>query len=367
MNGSAVRRNTYIDIPLEIGLPHFIQDDKMQDDGPLYGNFKLSLQSVVCHRGVSVDSGHYISLVRGTAANAQKNNDSSESEAAWQVHKPEDRWMRFDDLAEERISYVDIENALREESPYLLFYQVQPIDDVPSNPVPSEDPPSYSEFDIKHSTFSNPSMDSNRRSLSSNGDAGDTERPSLDGAISEDPPGRSSMGSDCRVSIALTDGSGGIIRPDQAPVATTTPNSENAGSSWRMSRRGSMFGKSGSKSRPSSQSGENRLSATFSRLALRLNKDKLWVPNGNGGGNGKVNGNGNANGTGNTTVEASEEAFATLLDPDSQPKANGGADKAKSKKATKEKKTAKASPEQDDPGTKTKDHVKVPDRECTIM
>ena len=59
-DGKAFRLDTKIDIPLDIGLPNF-----ESDDGALFGNFKLSLQSVVCHRGTSVDSGHYVTLVRG--------------------------------------------------------------------------------------------------------------------------------------------------------------------------------------------------------------------------------------------------------------------------------------------------------------
>ncbi|KLJ12981.1 hypothetical protein EMPG_12080 [Blastomyces silverae] len=116
-NGNAVRLNTFVDIPIEIGLPHFIQDDEMGNEGPLYGNFKLSLQAVICHRGNSVESGHYIALVRGTAVN--------------DPDKPSEycrHWMRFDDLAQERITLVDIEKALVDESPYLLFYQILPID-----------------------------------------------------------------------------------------------------------------------------------------------------------------------------------------------------------------------------------------------
>ncbi|PGH08616.1 hypothetical protein GX51_01136 [Blastomyces parvus] len=116
-NGNAVRLNTFVDIPIEIGLPHFIQDDEMGNEGPLYGNFKLSLQAVICHRGNSVESGHYIALVRGTAA-----NDPDKSSQYCR------HWMRFDDLAQERITLVDIEKALVEESPYLLFYQILPID-----------------------------------------------------------------------------------------------------------------------------------------------------------------------------------------------------------------------------------------------
>jgi len=118
--GRAIRLNTVVDIPLEIGLPHFIQDDKMDNDGPIYGNFKLSLQSVVCHRGQSVDSGHYISLVR---SNAQARG--SEEVVS--------HWLKFDDLASQRVSLVDIQKALKEETPYLLFYQILPVEGDPGN------------------------------------------------------------------------------------------------------------------------------------------------------------------------------------------------------------------------------------------
>lgn len=113
-NGNAIRLNTYVDIPTEIGLPHFIQDDRMDENAALYGNFKLLLQAIVCHRGNSVSSGHYIALVRGA-------EDASNPDGA--------QWMRFDDLAPERVKHVDIEKALREESPYLLFYQIVPLDE----------------------------------------------------------------------------------------------------------------------------------------------------------------------------------------------------------------------------------------------
>ncbi|KAI9870309.1 MAG: hypothetical protein M1830_004388, partial [Pleopsidium flavum] len=313
-NGTAVRRNTYIDIPLEIGLPHFIQDDKMEDDGPIFGNFKLSLQSVVCHRGVSVDSGHYISLVRGTASNAQSPNSTAGSGPAVLDQKSEDRWMRFDDLAEERISYINIEQALREESPYLLFYQVQPIDDTTPGPVPSENPPSYSEFESKDLGLAGPSLQSDM-SQSSHDNVGENGRFSLDGTDSEDPPGRSSVSSDRRASVTFTDGSGRGLRPDQIPIIPVTPNDEDGGGSWRISRRGSKVGKAGSKSRPTSQSGETRLSATFSRLALRISKDKLWAPNGN--------------------VDGADEA-AVIVDADALPKVDG-TDRKKLKRQKKDK------------------------------
>lgn len=132
-SGRAMRLGTVVDIPLEIGLPHFIQDDRMDEGAPLYGNFKLSLQSVVCHRGNSVDSGHYVSLVRTTVPAR-----GSEQEESF-------HWIRFDDLANPRVSLIDVHQALREETPYLLFYQIVPVEGDPGNLLSGEmqPPPSY--------------------------------------------------------------------------------------------------------------------------------------------------------------------------------------------------------------------------------
>ena len=127
--GAARRRDTFVDIPLEIAVPNFVSDDSMRDEGPLVGNFRLVLQSVICHRGVSVHSGHYICLSRGSAPNAARDSTSDRHESDSSAADFDDPWMRFDDLAAERVSYVNIHDALREETPYLLFYQVQPIDD----------------------------------------------------------------------------------------------------------------------------------------------------------------------------------------------------------------------------------------------
>lgn len=129
-SGQARRLDTYVDIPLEIAVPNFVSDDTMQEDGPLVGNFRLALQSVVCHRGVSVHSGHYICLARGREGKAlRRQNTAAEQAAASDDGEVEDPWMRFDDLAAERIAPVDIHEALRKETPYLLFYQVLPIGD----------------------------------------------------------------------------------------------------------------------------------------------------------------------------------------------------------------------------------------------
>lgn len=139
-DGSTKRLNTFVDIPLEIGLPHFVSDDRMEEVGPLFGNFKLVLQSVVCHRGMRIDAGHYVSLVR---ANKKPHGDRPQSSRASAENKEiSDSWLLFDDLARERVREVDIKKALQAESPYLLFFQVQPIDEELAS---RGDPPSYSE------------------------------------------------------------------------------------------------------------------------------------------------------------------------------------------------------------------------------
>ena len=239
-NGTAVKRTTHVDTPLEIALPHFIQDDRMADDGPAFGNFKLSLQSVVCHQGVSTESGHYVSLVRDPNP---KRPD-------------QDKWMRFDDLAAERVTYTDVETFLNEQSPYLLFYQVIPIEhdtadsitDVP--PVMNgEQPPSYTE--------SNQSWGSNIDSQRASEDNG---RPSSDISTSDDGRrGRSSMNSE---------------RQTARLDFLNAPNPDGP-YSLTASRRGSKANDQTSKSRASSQGDSKRLSTSLSRLASRMSRDRI--------------------------------------------------------------------------------------------
>lgn len=52
-DGDAVRRDTHVELPLQVALPHFIH----QEDPTLFENLKICLQSVVCHRGDSVHQG----------------------------------------------------------------------------------------------------------------------------------------------------------------------------------------------------------------------------------------------------------------------------------------------------------------------
>ena len=180
-DGTPKRIHTQVDIPVEIGLPHFIQDDHMEDDGPLYGNFKLSLQSVVCHRGRSVNSGHYVALVRG--------RDTAVGSAVSYGSGDAGQWLRFDDLAANRITLIDIEQALKEEMPYLLFYQIVPIEGDPGHITEGEHPPVYASSDGHDSGIAGLSMAS--LSLKSTiEDMPTSGRPSFEITAPDSPRGR---------------------------------------------------------------------------------------------------------------------------------------------------------------------------------
>lgn len=277
-NGTAVKRKTHIDIPLEIGLPHFIQDDKMAEDGPAFGNFKLSLQSLISHQGVSVESGHYISLVRSPD----------------QLQNGEDRWMCLDDLAKERVTYTDVEQFLGVASPYLLFYQVIPIEGDPGNiaegesqVLQSEKPPAYSESTVSRDS----NIDSTVGGLSVNvpsykstssemrRPSFENRRPSLDTSASEDDPqGRPSVASERGQSIVFVADSVSNTNSDVLPTPNAGLGQMNGLNALAASRRGSKTTKSSLKSRPSSRADENSLSTSFSRLANAISRDKLNLP-----------------------------------------------------------------------------------------
>lgn len=262
-NGKAVRLDTFVDIPTEIGLPHFIQDDNMED-GPIQGNFKLSLQALVCHRGNSVDSGHYIAIVRGTSAGAPP----SSSHGSEQQNSDTPRyWMRFDDLAAERVTLVDIEQALKTESPYLLFYQILPIDeDAAAANFSNNAPSSIASVETQDPEAISPRLQPNQ--LNAGYRSG---RPSLEITVADAPNTDSEDPTDARNKISE---SGLRSVPSTSPRLAPRDDDDNRGS-ISFSRRGSRATKSNPGSRANSQVSENRISATFSRFAGRLSKDKV--------------------------------------------------------------------------------------------
>lgn len=276
-DGHATRLNTFIDIPLDIRLPHFIEDDMMAEEEPLVGNFKLSLQSVICHRGNSLHAGHYVSFVRTTAAVADGDFNSSRrlSSNLRPPQYPADRWVRHDDLSQpERVQYVDIEQALKDEMPYLLFFQVQPTYDISRPLGDNYYPPSY-EYGIDVKSTGRPET----------GNSGYTtgqSTPAYRLSSEYDRPRRSvNLPEDLRGSLGSTDGSvtsaaASTQVPEIVEHIAATPVEETT--AQRLSRAAAKFARSGSKSRPQSSSGEKRIGTTFSRLTVRnpeqLNKSE---------------------------------------------------------------------------------------------
>lgn len=284
-NGTRVRLGTHIDIPTEIGLPHFIQDDNLDANGPIYGSFKLSLQSMVCHRGNSVDSGHYISIVRGTSPNAAP--PGSRESMGPPTNETPKHWMRFDDLAHERVTLIDIDQALKTESPYLLFYQILPIDQDASmanslTKPPSSEASDYTiDVDMAEFTQKLSGMSTDEREDDSSTEVGGSGRPSVEITgpenASEVPNIGERRGSVTFPELSINPPPTPRSMPPSSPRPVTTPIDEDGGRGFPFGRRGSRVAKSNSASRAGSQSGENRISSTFSRFTGRLSKDRFTI------------------------------------------------------------------------------------------
>ncbi|GAP89102.1 putative ubiquitin carboxyl-terminal hydrolase [Rosellinia necatrix] len=278
-NGTPKRQNTYIDIPDSLRLPHFIVDDRHVEEGGLTAEYKLVLQSVVCHRGDSLHSGHYISFCR-VAPKLLTNNRRHEKDPPPDYE--EAQWVKFDDLASERVTAIDdIKESLKQEMPYLLFYQIVPIVGVaPSSvgsieagppayddgtPVPiATDAPGYQEYHMV--SRKNSGYFENSNGLPS-------AAPSVRFSAELEPPTRHSfadedgfLSTSRRDSIAYGDlmTSGSSTASNDHSLAAS-PGEETT--AQRLSRAAARF-KPSSKSRPHSQGGETRISQTMSKLGL---------------------------------------------------------------------------------------------------
>ena len=271
-NGQPSRRDTHIDIPIDIGLPHFIQDDAMSEDGDTFGNFKLSLQSAVCHRGKSVDSGHYVSLVR-TQEPARDLLSGSSSRVS-SDGPPREGWMRLDDLAPERVAFVDVEEFLRTESPYLLFYQVQPIDEDPMNVVntwrpPSfEGPPSYAESENRDSAINDLSL-SVHNSLETKSTLAPSNGPIAGGTTPQQQSGRTSI---------IVERSKSILTVDSAAETNMTKSPSILSIKASTTDPKYLTASGDSRGRPMGPGSDKRLSRSLSRLRGKLKKDKNDEP-----------------------------------------------------------------------------------------
>uniref|UniRef100_A0A060TBF4 ubiquitinyl hydrolase 1 n=1 Tax=Blastobotrys adeninivorans TaxID=409370 RepID=A0A060TBF4_BLAAD len=186
--GTPVRNDRRVVVPREINLPSFVADDK-DGDGNVFGNFKLVLESAVFHRGKSLNSGHFVSMVAedatmlsedppqfydrrlwrrdsngstssdGGSANGSMSNSTGNvansatgvnASSLWRrmslrtksaetlpamefngVEVGSRRWIMFDDLKPmgEKVYEVDFDQVMGEECPYLLFYRMVQVDD----------------------------------------------------------------------------------------------------------------------------------------------------------------------------------------------------------------------------------------------
>ncbi|KEY69866.1 hypothetical protein S7711_06422 [Stachybotrys chartarum IBT 7711] len=309
--GVPKRHNTFIDIPDSMRLPHFMLageggDEESKD---LNTGYKLVLQSVVCHRGDSLQSGHYIAFAR-VAPKLLTDNRRHDFDPPPDYE--EAQWVRFDDLdVNERVSYVDdIREALKAEMPYLLFYQVVPTMNAkcPSVEGTEVEPPSYNESRASLDYSRTPSLadlvDAKQAVRQKEGYFDNIPATEATVPLQSGPPSiRLSMEMDRPPSRGIETanpashtGSATVDSKRQGPNAADsalptpaitpdghspaiTPVDESTAS--RLSRAANRFSR-GRQSRPASQSGENRLSMSgITRLStlIRTSKEHLNDPN----------------------------------------------------------------------------------------
>ncbi|KUI60052.1 Ubiquitin carboxyl-terminal hydrolase 8 [Cytospora mali] len=299
-DGVAKRQNTFIDIPDSLRLPHFMlmDDAKVEEDNVLSQEYKLELQSVVCHRGDSLHSGHYISFAR---VNPKLLTDNRRHDNDPPPDYEEAQWVKFDDLAlDSRVSYIDdIKESLKQEMPYLLFYQIVPMVDVTtaSTAGSETEPPSYNDSTLNVTTngVTTPGVESERQEMSRpasgyfDSSALNAAGPAIRFSSELERPPRISLSIDedgqysttllsanasRRGSITFSDTTGPTpaITPEAGHSPAATPSEEST--AQRLSRAAAKFTKG--RSRPNSQAGDNRISITMSRLTFKTrSKDTL--------------------------------------------------------------------------------------------
>ncbi|KAG5950553.1 hypothetical protein E4U53_004853 [Claviceps sorghi] len=295
-SGQPQRYNTFIDIPDSLRLPQFMLSGGPELDEELNGlstEYKLVLQSVVCHRGDSLHSGHYVAFAR-VAPKLLTGNRRHDFDPPPDYEEPQ--WLKFDDLqAEDRVTYVeDIKQALRSEMPYLLFYQIVPIVDMVRCSMDSRerDPPSYLEsknsIDLNNNDPSSSPFHfdrSHRRDDSQGLGAGlQSKPPSIRLSADFDKSARGSVWSTSHTGSLLTDSRRESVANTESPVVTSGANSPvlapvDEASASRLSRAASRFTLS-RHSRTPSQSGEGRISFTMTRLGglMKPSRELLAEP-----------------------------------------------------------------------------------------
>jgi hypothetical protein len=315
--GVPIRVNTYIDIPDSLRLPHFmvVDGENGQDPNGLSQGYKLVLQSVICHRGDSIHSGHYVAYAR-VAPKLLTENRRHDRDPPPDYEEP--TWVKFDDLlVDRRVEPVDdIQECLRrqEEMPYVLIYQIVPMVDVTaaSTDGSATEPPGYAESTSNiPGTPSVDAFDTGRLSKSPSGYLDSLQTltnntgPHIRLSSEVERPSRSSFGDDpsCngthddasrRTSITFSEPPNhpNHLAPNSetaSPALTPTVTPQEESTAARLSRAAAKFKGGSSKSRPTSQVGENRISLTISRFGFgRQSRDG----GSSGGGGDKANSEG---------------------------------------------------------------------------
>lgn len=116
---AGTRSRKRIIIPPFIDLPQFVADDI--DDNT--GSFRLILESAICHRGDTIELGHFISVVR-----KHTNILDETEEAANAAH-----WYLYDDMHKKaRVVEKSFSEIFKTEWPYMLFYRLVTTEDISS-------------------------------------------------------------------------------------------------------------------------------------------------------------------------------------------------------------------------------------------
>lgn len=115
-SSTARRSLRRIIIPPVINVPEFVADE---ENASAPGEFKLVLESAVCHRGTSILSGHFVSAIR---------KDLSDISCEEAQSAP---WMLYDDMAKKgRVVQKTFKEIFDKEWPYILFYRLVSNDEV---------------------------------------------------------------------------------------------------------------------------------------------------------------------------------------------------------------------------------------------
>ncbi|AEO62878.1 uncharacterized protein THITE_2107638 [Thermothielavioides terrestris NRRL 8126] len=391
--GVPIRQNTFIDIPDSLRLPHFmvVDDPKAEEQNPngLSQGYKLVLQSAICHRGDSLHSGHYVAYAR-VAPKLLTDNRRHDHDPPPDYE--EAQWVKFDDLAiEKRVETVDdIQQCLRrqEEMPYVLIYQIVPMVDVTTASTDGSvtEPPSYLESATNVPGTPSVGAPSDHggtlsKSTSAYFDSATTlahSGPHLRPSSETDRPPRFSFDDDPsaltmkanvsrRASIAFSEPV--IANPvtnTESVSPAVTPQEETAAA--RLSRAAAKFKTGASKSRPSSQVGEGRISLTMSRFGFgRQSRDS------SNGANGVSSSETSTNEQG-PTVDGEEsngkDKEEELLGPHQHhhhQKKDKGRDKDRTKSKSRDRDEKKDKDKGKGKAAKESGKNGVPDRECVVM